>query len=99
MNAIEHGNKNVPERPVSIRVLHSHGRLRVQVTDQSEAGELPAAEVPDIEAKLAGLQKPRGWGLFLIESMVDETRVESGARGHTLELILHLNEGDTDGDE
>ena len=30
------------------------------------------AEVPDIEAKLAGLQRPRGWGLFLIKNMVDE---------------------------
>jgi len=99
MNAIEHGNENVAERPVRIQVLHAPGRLRVRVTDQSDAGELPAAEIPDIEAKLAGMQKPRGWGLFLIESMVDETRVESGAGGHTLELILHLNEGDDDGDE
>jgi len=98
MNAIEHGNENVAERLVTIRVLHSPGRLRVQVTDQSDAGELGAPEVPDIEAKLAGLQKPRGWGLFLIESMVDETRVESAAEGHTLELVLHL-EGDADGDK
>ena len=96
MNAIEHGNENVAEVPVAIRVLHSPGRLRVQVTDRSDAGELAPAEVPDLEAKLAGLQRPRGWGLFLIESMVDETRVSSGAGGHTLELILHL-EGDTDG--
>jgi len=98
MNAIEHGNENVAERPVSVRVLHSPGRLRVQVTDRSQADELPPAEVPDIEAKLAGLQKPRGWGLFLIESMVDETRATSGAEGHTLELVLHL-EGESDDDE
>ncbi len=96
MNAIEHGNENVADRRVAVRVLHSPGRLRVQVTDQGQAGELPPAEVPDIEAKLAGLQKPRGWGLFLIESMVDETRVTSDAGGHTLELILNL--GDPDGD-
>ena len=98
MNAIEHSNQNVAERPVSVRVLHSPGRLRVQVADMgSEPDEQPAAEVPDIEAKLAGLQKPRGWGLFLIKSMVDETRVTNDARGHTLELVLHL-EGESDGD-
>ena len=28
--------------------------------------------MPDLEAKLAGLQTPRGWGLFLIGNMVDE---------------------------
>ncbi|MDQ3722165.1 MAG: SpoIIE family protein phosphatase [Actinomycetota bacterium] len=96
MNAIEHGNENVAERSVSVQVLHSPGRLRVLVTDQGEESELPPAEVPDIEAKLAGRQKPRGWGLFLIGSMVDETRVTSDAGGHTLELILNL--GDPDGD-
>jgi serine phosphatase RsbU (regulator of sigma subunit)/anti-sigma regulatory factor (Ser/Thr protein kinase) len=96
MNAIEHGNENVAERPVRVRVLHSAARLRVRITDVSDdAGELGAAEVPDLAAKLEGLQKPRGWGLFLIESMVDETRSERAAGGHTLELILHL-EGDTD---
>ncbi len=90
MNAIEHGNENIAERPVSIRVLHSPGRLSVQVADMGSAGELPESEMPDIEAKLAGLQTPRGWGLFLIDSMVDETRVTNDARGHTLELVLHL---------
>ncbi len=97
MNAIEHGNENVAERPVSLRVLHSPGRLRVQVSDRSHAGALGPAEVPDLDAKLAGLQKPRGWGLFLIESMVDETHATSDETGHTLELVLHL-EGEADGD-
>ncbi|MGI8428210.1 MAG: ATP-binding protein [Solirubrobacteraceae bacterium] len=96
MNAIEHGNQNVAERPVSVCVLHSPGRLRVQVADMgSEPDESPPAELPDIEAKLAGLQKPRGWGLFLIKSMVDEARVTNDARGHTLELVLYL-EGASD---
>ncbi len=99
MNAIEHGNENVAERPVAVRVLRSGGQLRVQVTDQSAVGEPPPPEVPDIEAKLAGLQHPRGWGLFLIDSMVDETRVTNGAGGHTLELVLNLGEGVDDGHE
>ncbi len=99
MNAIEHGNENVAARAVAIRVLHqpARARLRVQVTDGSHGGELPAPEVPDIDAKLAGTQLPRGWGLLLIESMVDETRVSSGPQGHTLELVLYL-EGDPDDD-
>ena len=43
----------------------------------------PEAEAPDLEAKLAGEQKPRGWGLFLIQNMVDDVRVASdGSRPH-----------------
>jgi serine phosphatase RsbU (regulator of sigma subunit)/anti-sigma regulatory factor (Ser/Thr protein kinase) len=94
MNAMEHGNEYRPDRPVSIRVLHSADRLRVQVSDHGEAGEPARPEVPDIEAKLEGRQKPRGWGLFLIEKMVDEARVTSEGGGRTLELALRLEGGE-----
>ncbi len=93
MNAMEHGNEYGPELPVSIRVAHSPGRLRVQVTDQGAAGELPRRETPDLEAKLAGRQGPRGWGLFLIENMVDEARLSNERGGHTVELELRLEGG------
>ncbi len=96
MNAMEHGSEYRADRPVAIRVLHSPDRLRVRVTDQGSAGELSPAEAPDLEAKLEGRQKPRGWGLFLIEKMVDEARVTSSEDGHTLELALRL-EGGADG--
>ena len=97
MNAMEHGNEYRADRPVSIRVVHSPGRLRVQVSDAGGRGELPATEAPDLEAKLEGRQAPRGWGLFLIEKMVDEAKARSEGRGHTLELTLHL-EGAEDAD-
>jgi anti-sigma regulatory factor (Ser/Thr protein kinase) len=68
----------------------------VHVSDHGGGGELPPREAPDLEAKLEGRQRPRGWGLFLIESMVDEARVTSGTDGHTLELVVRL-EGEDDG--
>ena len=97
MNAMEHGNEYGPDSKVRIRVVHRGDTVRVRITDRGEAGELPEPEVPDLEAKLEGRQRPRGWGLFLIEKMVDETRVESDARGHTLELAMRLK-GEDDGD-
>src|ERR671925_1012967 len=96
MNAMEHGNEYRPDRPVSIRVLHTADSLRVQVTDLGGAADLPEPEAPDLEAKLAGRQKPRGWGLFLIERMVDEARVTGDGGRHTLELVLRLQGGDDD---
>ncbi|MBA2421429.1 MAG: SpoIIE family protein phosphatase [Thermoleophilaceae bacterium] len=93
MNAMEHGNEYRLDRPVLIRVLHSRNRLSVRVTDRGEARELERPESPDLEAKLDGRQKPRGWGLFLIEKMVDEAHETSEEDGHTLELVLRL-EGD-----
>jgi serine phosphatase RsbU (regulator of sigma subunit)/anti-sigma regulatory factor (Ser/Thr protein kinase) len=98
MNAMEHGNEYRPDRPVRVRVLHSADRLRVQVTDQGDGGELAETEAPDLEAKLEGRQKPRGWGLFLIEEMVDEARVTSARGGRTVELVLRLEGGGDDGE-
>jgi serine phosphatase RsbU (regulator of sigma subunit)/anti-sigma regulatory factor (Ser/Thr protein kinase) len=97
MNAMEHGNEYRADRPVSIRVLSSEDCVRVQVSDRGDAADLPEPETPDLEAKLAGRQKPRGWGLFLIEQMVDEARVTGGEGGRTLELVVRLRGGD-DGD-
>ena len=96
MNAMEHGNEYRADRPVILRVLHSPEQLTVQVIDEGGAAPLAPAEAPDLEAKLEGRQKPRGWGLFLIEKMVDEARVTTGEDGHTLELVLHLGEDDDD---
>jgi len=97
MNAMEHGSEYRDDRPVSIRVLHAGDSLLVQVTDRGGGSDLPPAEAPDLEAKLAGEQKPRGWGLFLIEKMVDEARVTGEGGKRTLELVLRLQGGE-DGD-
>jgi serine phosphatase RsbU (regulator of sigma subunit)/anti-sigma regulatory factor (Ser/Thr protein kinase) len=97
MNAMEHGNEYRADRPVSIRVLHSADRLRVRVTDRG-SGDVPEAATPDLEAKLEGRQEPRGWGLFLIEKLVDEARVTSEGGGRTVELALRLEGGGGGGD-
>jgi len=90
MNAIEHGNRNRPELPVGVRVAVSGAELSVRVTDQGGDQPVLQAERPDLEAKLAGEQSPRGWGLFLIESMVDELRTSADERHHAVELIVRL---------
>ncbi len=88
MNAMEHGNHYHPELPVRIEVLAGPEHVLVRVTDQGGHTPLPAPETPDIEAKLAGEQTPRGWGLFLIKSLVDRLRVTGDASHHTVELYV-----------
>jgi len=90
MNAIEHGNQNRPELPVEIRVQASASEVIVEIIDQGGEKSIVEAETPDLYAKLEGEQSPRGWGLFLIKSMVDDMRVSSDERHHRIELIMHL---------
>ncbi|MDX6481986.1 MAG: phosphoserine phosphatase RsbU/P [Gaiellaceae bacterium] len=96
MNAIEHGNQSNPELPVEIGIRREGRELLVRITDQGGEREIPEAETPDLEAKLEGLQKPRGWGLFLIKNMVDDLRVTTDGVHHIAELVMRL-EGEDDG--
>lgn len=92
MNAMEHGNKYDATKPAHIEVYASPAALRVLITDLGGGAPIPEAAKPDLEAKLAGLQSPRGWGLFLIQNMVDDMNVSSDDRHHTIELIMSLDE-------
>ncbi len=91
MNAMEHGNRYREEVPVLIEVSASDAELSVKITDEGAGPPAFDPQTPDLKAKLDGEQTPRGWGLFLIKSMVDEMNVTGDERHHTVELILRLN--------
>ena len=95
MNAMEHGNRYDPDLPVAIQVYATSDAIKVSITDHGGGQDIPEGDAPDLEAKLAGLQSPRGWGLFLIRSMVDEMNVTEDDVHHTVELVMHL-QGDHD---
>jgi serine/threonine-protein kinase RsbW len=91
MNAMEHGNHYRPELPVELQVLVTDQDLLVRITDRG-SGPPPNedAPAPDLLAKLEGVQTPRGWGLFLIKSMVDEMNITGDEGHHMVELVVHL---------
>jgi anti-sigma regulatory factor (Ser/Thr protein kinase) len=97
LNAMEHGNHYRAELPVLIEVSTSEADLSVKITDEGSGPPAFHSETPDIEAKLEGMQTPRGWGLFLIKNMVDDMNVTGDEHHHTVELILYLD-GQAEGD-
>lgn len=92
MNAMEHGNQYRADLETKIKVLVSDKALAVRITDFGGGKQIPDPVKPDLEAKLAGLQSPRGWGLFLIENMVDEMNVQADETHHTIELVMKFEE-------
>ncbi|HET6909475.1 MAG TPA: ATP-binding protein [Mycobacteriales bacterium] len=92
MNAIEHGNHNNAALDVDITVIDAGDSVSVLIVDQGGAHAATgdtAVELPDLDKKLAGLQSPRGWGLFLIQNMVDEMDVFTDGDKHTVRLSMH----------
>lgn len=90
MNAIEHGNRFDASLPVEVTVLRSTQLLTVRIEDHGSGPDIPDGDLPDLEAKLAGLQSPRGWGLFLIEQMVDGLRHRAEGGRHVIEMDMSL---------
>jgi serine phosphatase RsbU (regulator of sigma subunit)/anti-sigma regulatory factor (Ser/Thr protein kinase) len=88
MNAMEHGNHYREDLSVEIEVLAQPEAVKVLITDHGGQQDIPMTETPDLEAKLLGLQSPRGWGLFLIKNMVDDMQVTTDKDHHTVALIL-----------
>ena len=91
MNAMEHGNRYRADQPVIVRVLTDNDHVRVQIVDHGDARPDHEPEEPDLEAKLAGLQRPRGWGLLLIKNMVDDLRETTEGGEHVVELVMSLD--------
>jgi serine phosphatase RsbU (regulator of sigma subunit)/anti-sigma regulatory factor (Ser/Thr protein kinase) len=92
MNAMEHGNAYRVDLPVTISVRRSPAILSVRIFDHG-SGPGDVAEAPDLDAKLEGLQTPRGWGLHLIRHMVDELRIGHEDGNHVVELVVKIEGG------
>ena len=93
MNAIEYGSQGDPDVPVDIEVETTADAIVVRITDRALSGGVPSTpEAPDIELKLVGEQKPRGWGLFLIKNMVDSMDVTSDGSTQTVTLTMAREE-------
>ncbi|MBI5930792.1 MAG: SpoIIE family protein phosphatase [Chloroflexi bacterium] len=91
MNAIEHGNMQDRSSAVTVLLSAAPGHLQIRVEDrgrQSIPDPLPApgTSAPD-----------RGWGLFFIQSLMDEveiTRLPEGGNLVKMTIYLGQNEGD-----
>ncbi len=85
INAFEHSE--TPDRKVDIQFRiaaegESDGRpyLEVDVADAGHGFDPSHLETPNFSAKLRSSRK-RGWGIKIIESLMDDVRIESGAKG------------------
>ena len=89
INAIEHGNKMDTSTKVGITLTVEGSKLQVAVKDEGKGvGEIGS---PSIESKIEGKDKTRGWGIFLIKSLMNEVKFEpSPEGGNVVKMIIYL---------
>jgi serine/threonine-protein kinase RsbW len=86
LNAIEHGNKL--DARMKVGIILNVEEMKLQVTVQDEGSEMGPVETPNIEDKIAGKSKHRGWG----KNLVDEVKFESAPEGGNLvRMVIHLD--------
>jgi len=91
INAIEHGNKLDAHHRVELLLVPGRRRLKVQVHDCGEGFKFALRKEPNIAKKLAGEESPRGWGLYLIERLVDRVEFKTIEEvGHVTTLTMNL---------
>src|SRR3981189_3989624 len=91
LNAIEHGNRLDGNLCVGVILSASDEALEVKVMDTG-SGITRAPSKPDIDRKMHGEEDPRGMGMFLIQSLVDEAEWVKGSpgKGSYVRLVIRL---------
>jgi serine/threonine-protein kinase RsbW len=90
LNAIEHGNKMETGTKVGLTLTVEESSLHVAVKDEGKGvGQI---SLPNIEDKIAGKEKTRGWGIFLIKSLMNEVKFETTPEGgNVVKMIIYLD--------
>lgn len=84
-NAVEHGNKNDPQKKVHISATHEARTLKIDVRDEGEGFD--PDEVPD-PLKEENLLKEEGRGVYLIQQYADNIEYSEGGTCVTMYFRL-----------
>lgn len=84
INSIEHGNQLNAQLPVQVIALVENSALTLKIIDQ---GQQP---LPSLNLARQERVDHRGWGLFLVKSLVDEVKALVSPGRNELQITLYM---------
>lgn len=84
INAMEHSHS--PDRRVNVSFEIGDEALTIRIADHGQGFDLIQARSKLDERRTSGTQT-RGWGLQIMEELMDEVRVESGQEGTVITMV------------
>lgn len=87
INAFEHSKT---DNSVFIHFLIEEDSLVVKVIDQGIGFDKAKVEIPKIENKIGKDERKRGWGLQLIQELMDSVEFESNSDGTTVTMKKNI---------
>jgi serine/threonine-protein kinase RsbW len=96
-NGVQHGNKEQPEKRVTVSFVLEKKEVSIRIQDQGEGFDLDG--LPDPLAP-ENLFKPRGRGILLMNSFMDEVNFEfDGDQGTAVTLRKRVTPTDPEADK
>lgn len=89
-NAIEHGHNLDPSKTVEVVMAMRDDAIRVSVSDYG-CGRISMSSEMDVDSRYTGENETRGWGIYLIQNLVDDFEVSQTQNGNTVILSMYLN--------
>ncbi len=88
INAMLHGNKDLPDARVTVVLDFKDGAIRVEVIDKGNGIPVIPGD-PDIDKVISGLEPATGYGLFLIKNLVDQVEFNQMThKGHVVRMVV-----------
>jgi len=89
INAFEHSKA---ENNVFVKFLIEDDYLVIKVIDQGIGFDKTKVEIPKIENKIGKDERKRGWGLQLIQELMDSVEFESNDEGTTVTMKKNIKQ-------
>ena len=83
INAFEHSET---KQDIYIHFIISDENLTIKVIDKGVGFDSSSIKLPNIDDKLGTTERKRGWGLMLIQELMDKVDYESDNSGTTLTM-------------
>jgi serine/threonine-protein kinase RsbW len=90
VNAMEHGNKGLPDSRVRVSMSYKDNAINVAVTDEGKGIKVFPPK-PNIERIIDQLDPPIGFGIFLIKQLADKVEfLPAPNKGHVVNMSINL---------
>lgn len=90
VNAMEHGNKGLPDSRVRVSMSYKDNAINVAVTDEGKGIKIFPPK-PNIERIIDQLDPPIGFGIFLIKQLADKVEfLPAPNKGHVVNMSINL---------
>lgn len=86
LNSFEHSKSN--DKYVIVKFLPLEDGLRITIQDKGVGFDPLKVKAPDLKKIISGEEKRhRGWGLKIVNSLMDEVKIDSGIDGTIITLF------------